>query len=320
MINLNMLSNNEILLTIVIPTYNRADYVQKLLFNLKDQIFCYFEVFVIDGSPVENKETEFLINSVKNDFNFSITYFRFSGGAAVQRNFGINKCKTKFVALVDDDILLDNSYFLNVIECFNLDISENIGAICGYNSNQYLDINKSFRWKLYKKLKLFSTYDPGKYDFIVGYPINRYLRPPHDNLVKIDFCGGGNITFIRKLIDTNIDLTFFKGYSILEDVYFMLKFSEKNNLYELGTAKCLHLHAPSGRQNGFKISEMTAINFKYVFRNIKKNLTLYNLFRFYIVQLFQLISLFFKFLKHPNIENLKLMFGKILGIIKSIKY
>jgi glycosyltransferase involved in cell wall biosynthesis len=87
--------------SIIIPTYNRADYLRITLQSIKNQTFHDFEVIVVDdGSP--NDEA----NKVCAEFSFC-RYLKIenSGGPAKPRNVGIDLAKGQYIAFVDDDDL-----------------------------------------------------------------------------------------------------------------------------------------------------------------------------------------------------------------------
>ena len=90
--------------SIVIPTYKRPDYLDRLLKSIKNQTFKEFEVIVIDDNSPNYDEYERIINK------YSIVFeeFKFlrndeNKGAPHSRNKGITEAKYDLVALVDDD-------------------------------------------------------------------------------------------------------------------------------------------------------------------------------------------------------------------------
>ncbi len=87
--------------SVIIPTYNRSDYLYLTLQSISNQTFTNFEVIVVDdGSP--NKEAE----SVCSGFSFCrYVWIPNSGGPATPRNRGIELARGEYIALVDDDDL-----------------------------------------------------------------------------------------------------------------------------------------------------------------------------------------------------------------------
>ncbi len=90
--------------------------------------------------------------------------------------------EARSLLLWDYDIRLEPDFLEQIMGAFAADSEEAIGGITGYITNQHLDPLTSPRWRWYRRLHLFTTYEPGRYDFETGYPINRYLQPPHNTL------------------------------------------------------------------------------------------------------------------------------------------
>lgn len=90
--------------TVVIPTYKRFDYLERLLLSIEKQTFKDFEVIVVDDHSEDQESYENVISKFKSSF-FPLTYLsnEENSGAPHSRNRGINLAKGEFIALVDDD-------------------------------------------------------------------------------------------------------------------------------------------------------------------------------------------------------------------------
>lgn len=89
------------IVSIIIPTYNRTDYLKLTLESVLNQTFQDFEIIVVDdGTPNTNNE----VLCEKFD---RVKYIKIenSGGPAKPRNKGILEAKGEYVAFVDDDDL-----------------------------------------------------------------------------------------------------------------------------------------------------------------------------------------------------------------------
>lgn len=85
--------------SVIIPTYNRVEFLKLTLDSVVGQTYNFIEVIVVDdGSP--NTETAELCRRYEN-----IKYIKIenSGGPAQPRNVGIENATGQFVAFVDDD-------------------------------------------------------------------------------------------------------------------------------------------------------------------------------------------------------------------------
>ena len=88
------------LVSIIVPTYNRVDYLEKTLASIIAQTYTPIEIIVVDdGSP--NNDTEMLCNAL------DVTYLKIpnSGGPATPRNKGFEIASGDFIAFLDDDDL-----------------------------------------------------------------------------------------------------------------------------------------------------------------------------------------------------------------------
>lgn len=93
--------NKQPLVSVIIPTYNRTDYLNLTIQSILSQTYQNIEIIVIDdGTP--NSNNEVLCKKLDN-----VKYIKIenSGGPAKPRNIGIHEAKGKYIAFVDDDDL-----------------------------------------------------------------------------------------------------------------------------------------------------------------------------------------------------------------------
>lgn len=90
--------------SIVIPTFRRPDYLDRLLKSISLQTYQDFEIIIVDdNSPNWNKYRE-VIDRYKAIFtNFHVIHKKTNKGAPDSRNIGIRNAKHALIALVDDD-------------------------------------------------------------------------------------------------------------------------------------------------------------------------------------------------------------------------
>jgi len=86
--------------SVVIPTYNAADFLKRSLQSVLDQTDQDFEILVVDNNSTDH--TDEVINSLQND---KIRTFKVNndGIIAVSRNVGINNARGEWVAFLDAD-------------------------------------------------------------------------------------------------------------------------------------------------------------------------------------------------------------------------
>tara|TARA_Y100001968_G_scaffold30341_1_gene23460 strand:- start:74 stop:1006 length:933 start_codon:yes stop_codon:yes gene_type:complete len=106
------------LISVVIPTYNRLPILKKCLIALENQIFNnetydYEIVIVDDGS------TDGTINWLRNNIE-TLPHLRLfeqtHGGPALGRNLGVNNSKGDLIVFIDSDLVVDKFFLSNHVE------------------------------------------------------------------------------------------------------------------------------------------------------------------------------------------------------------
>ncbi|MFT3902134.1 MAG: glycosyltransferase family 2 protein [Niabella sp.] len=89
--------NNKPLITVIVPTYNRADKLQTALNSLVRQSYAPMQVIVVDDGSEDNTD-----EVLKNYPQFEYVFQEHAGQAAA-RNNGLKRAKGKFIASLDSD-------------------------------------------------------------------------------------------------------------------------------------------------------------------------------------------------------------------------
>lgn len=307
-------------ISVVTPTLDRPDEVGALLANLAAQHQPPLEVVLVDGAPHDMNATRDQIQAL-GGLPYSVTYIRQAGGTAIQRNIGIDAARGEFVAFIDDDILLEPDFFSQIIDAFSEDSEHRVGAIAGYITNEYLDPAKSPRWRWYRRLKLFSTYEPGKYDYATGYPINRNMQPPHDGVREIDFMGSNCAVWRREVFDQGLRFSpFFVDFGVVEDAHLALSARQRGwIIQECGRARCIHRRSQRGRVSKRRVAWKTAVNYRFLFVDIVPRRSLRQETRFWCVQVVDLArQVLYTFRRRDKAEPGG-MVGKLTGILAAIR-
>lgn len=111
--------------SVIVPTYNRADLLRETIDSILNQTFKDFELIIVDNYSTD--DTEKVIKSYKDK---RIRYFKNhnNGIVAVNRNFAIKKSKGEYIALCDDDDLwLPQKLEKQLLE---FEKGEQIGLVC----------------------------------------------------------------------------------------------------------------------------------------------------------------------------------------------
>ncbi len=302
-------------ISVVTPTLHRPSEVLELLENLSAQSILPFEVILVDGAPGKAHETENAVKKVLQSFPFEIRYIRHGGGTAIQRNVGIDAAKGDFIALVDDDVRLDKYFLSKMLDVFDADEPKKIGGVVGYRNNRHIQIENSQRWRWYKRLHLLTTFEPGRYDFETGYPINNNLQPPFEGVRPVDFMTTACAVWRREVFDSGLRFhPFFYDYGILEDAHFSLRANRQWMLLQNGEAHCDELHSPNGRENSRKIGYKCVVNYYFVFQDLMRPLSFAMKFRFWRFQAFEFLRISGSALRRRNWSNVQEIFGRIQGV------
>ncbi|HEY8831235.1 MAG TPA: glycosyltransferase [Gemmatimonadaceae bacterium] len=308
-------------ISVVTPTLDRPHEVKTLLSSLAGQQHLPLELLLVDGAPASMNETQEIVESAKSGLPFTVNYIRRGGGTAIQRNIGIDDARGELIAFIDDDIVLEPSFFKEIIVAYARAGEERVGAIAGYITNQFLDSAKSPRWRWYRRLGLFTTYEPGRFDFETGYPINRYMQPPHEGIREIDFAGSNCVVWRREVFDDGLRFDeFFADYGVVEDAHLALSARRRGwKMWEAGRARCVHMHSPRGRVSARRVARKTAVNYRFLFVDIVPTRTLGQELRFWRVQFVDLVRLFAWAARHGKRAEWAAVVGKIEGIIAATR-
>ena len=119
----SVLIHSNPLVTIIIPTYNRYELLQKVLSDLEKQNYTHFEVIIIDQSSLFREE-------FYNQFNPKFRIIRQNEPALWKaRNRAIETSKSEYLLFLDDDSRIEADWILEHLKCidfFNADISAGI--------------------------------------------------------------------------------------------------------------------------------------------------------------------------------------------------
>jgi|694.fasta_scaffold103867_3 glycosyltransferase involved in cell wall biosynthesis len=113
------------MISIIIPTHNRCNELNKCLESILNQTYKHFEVIVVDdGSTDSTSET---CQSYSLLFDLKYIYLSTcSGGPATPRNIGIQNSKFQWIAFLDsDDVWMPNKLQL-VVDHININSSTEI--------------------------------------------------------------------------------------------------------------------------------------------------------------------------------------------------
>jgi glycosyltransferase involved in cell wall biosynthesis len=87
--------------SVIIPTFNRANLIEKAIKSVLKQTYQDFEIIVVDDGSIDN--TEEIIRGFKDKRVKYIKKYKKNRGISVARNIGIKVARGKYIALLDSD-------------------------------------------------------------------------------------------------------------------------------------------------------------------------------------------------------------------------
>ena len=98
--------------SIIIPLYNKANFVRKSIDSVLNQTYKDFEIIVVNDGSTDNSLS--VVNEINDD---RIRVFsKENEGVAIARNFGIEKSQNEYIAFLDADDLWLPDFLETIIE------------------------------------------------------------------------------------------------------------------------------------------------------------------------------------------------------------
>lgn len=114
---------NSQLVSIIVPTYNSAEFLERCLESVKNQTYSEIEIIVVDNNSTDNTK-EIARRYTKKIFNRGPE-------RSAQVNFGVTQAEGEFVYKIDSDFVLDKEV---VEQCVGKAQEENLDAVVVHNT------------------------------------------------------------------------------------------------------------------------------------------------------------------------------------------
>jgi glycosyltransferase involved in cell wall biosynthesis len=144
---------NNPLVSIIIPTYNRPDYLERAVTSVLKQTYEKIEIIIIDDHSVND------LSKIINKFQDPrIKFYRnkTNRGSVYSRNRGISLCKGDYINFLDDDDELLPNKIEFQLRKFKQSKIQNLGVIVCDMAYSRRDINQvkqnHLKGQIYKKL------------------------------------------------------------------------------------------------------------------------------------------------------------------------
>ena len=100
-------------LSVIIPNYNKANYIEQCLLSVERQSFLPDEIIVVDDCSTDNSR-EIIERLSKSFNNIKYLFLKKNGGVSRARNAGLNLAKSEYVTFIDsDDLYINNDKLFN---------------------------------------------------------------------------------------------------------------------------------------------------------------------------------------------------------------
>ncbi len=190
------------LISVIIPTYNHAHFLEKAIQSVIDQTYSFWELLIVDNHSQDN--TDSVVRSF-NDTRIKLLKIHNNGVIAASRNMGILNARGEWVAFLDSD---DNWY------------SEKLETLIN-------DLRKSDVYDVISNDELLVDNNTGEKKVL-------HYGPYEDNFYEVLLMDGNRLspsaTMIRRsfLIEQNLLFNEAHDYIAVEDYDLWLKLALKN--------------------------------------------------------------------------------------------
>ena len=139
---MEMITEENFLISIVIPVYNAEKYLGGCLNSIQNQTYKNFEVILVNDGSIDHSETickEFV--EVDTRFRY---FLKVNGGASSARNFGLDHVTGDFITFIDADDWVDENH----LEVLINNIKENNSDMAVSSIKKFDNVSR-FKFRVY---------------------------------------------------------------------------------------------------------------------------------------------------------------------------
>jgi GT2 family glycosyltransferase len=223
---------------LIVCTKDRSSQVQDRLNEFRCFTHLPSAILVVDSSV--DAKTKNIVDIASLDFPTSLFYLHSKPGLPLQRNFGINWIfetisKPEIIHFLDDDIVPDQDYFLNLRDLFAS--RPNAIAIGGFDKNLGTDTHTGL-------IRLMLGLGSRKHGIILKSGIA--IPPlPETELQKCQWLVGGTQSFRANLFEWHLFDPNLRMYG--EDLDFYLRIAKLGDVFCSSKLPITHLNDPTNR-------------------------------------------------------------------------
>lgn len=259
-------------ISIIVPVYNSEKYIEKCIKSIINQTYKNLEIIVInDGSTDKTLD---ILNNI-NDSRVAI-YSQKNKGVSNARNFGLEKCKTKYCMFVDSDDYLE----INAIDIlYDSMIKNDCDIVMGSIENEYTEAitltENKYDYLFNNKIKYFMVC----WNKLMKKELFNSLKYPNLKVAEDDYLIHHLLKKTKKMIIipnktynhidnskglSKLGLKYYKdAIYALKDRYLFFKYTEYENIaYKLYMNFCINTYCKLKEEN---------INGKDIVYDFRKN-------------------------------------------------
>jgi glycosyltransferase involved in cell wall biosynthesis len=182
------------MISVIIPTYNRAEVLRRTLNLLSTQTFSDFEVIVVDDGSTDT--TPRLLKEFAGKVKFTLKALaQKNSGQGVARNQGIEKAEGEILLIIGDDMLPANNLLEQHAKFHEIHAADNFACLGLVEWSPEIRITRFMRWltKSGVQFKFDDLQKNSKTDFWRFYTSNISLKRKllGDDRFNTDFSGWG---------------------------------------------------------------------------------------------------------------------------------
>jgi glycosyltransferase involved in cell wall biosynthesis len=114
------------IVSVIIPTYNHAQYVGDAIQSVLDQEYRNFEIIVVDDGSTDDSQ------AVVAEFGAQVRYiWQENRGLSAARNTGIEAANGAYISLLDADDMLEPRFLGTLVSILEAE-PDFAGVYCGY--------------------------------------------------------------------------------------------------------------------------------------------------------------------------------------------
>lgn len=177
-------------ISIIIPAYNVAEYLDTCLASIRLQTFPDFEVLIVDDGSTDGTSQK-CDEWASLDQRFIVVH-KTNGGVSAARNSGLDKAKGQYICFVDGDDYVE-PHWLESLFTVATEYSAEI-TFCGYKTDAY----EHSSYNTINERPHFSFHTNSNVEFKSHFPElskHFYIYPPWNKMYSADFIKQCNARF-----------------------------------------------------------------------------------------------------------------------------